>query len=785
MKRPLLFLFLLTVAAIALWLPGDYEPDEIFPQGDYYDVTVQGRLCSLTQKEDSLTLILQDCRILYDSEVYSCRRLLLSVPDHTGFDTETCQAGNLLTASGSLSSFEPARNPGNFDWQAYYLARHISYRVKAEQISVTDHHVFLLQDLVQRARLRLSGQLTLPESTYGLSDASILRALVLGDKSNLDSDTRQLYEDAGILHILSVSGLHVSLLGGAFLALAGLAHIPVRLRQLLTAGFVLLYWQLCGGSVSAGRAAVMFVCLCGASVIGRTYDSLSALALAGLLILWDSPRMLFQSGFQLSFAAVFGLQTVCPALSHHSSAQEKRQKNCSGSALRNRSASSLLSAVSPLLNHVAFALGLQLTLLPVTVWHFFRYPAYGLFLNLLILPLAPILVFLSAAGLLAGLLSLSVGRVFLTPACLILRLYEYLSRICVSLPGSSWLTGRPALWRIAVYYVVLALYCLYRQRGHRTKGCEDESPVRAHSRIPHPAPFLRLFSLPLLTVFLLSVLFLPPVSRPLTVTFLDVGQGDCAFLRTPQGTTLLIDAGSSDIKAVTEYRLTPFLEAQGVDKIDFVFLSHSDADHVNAVLQWLESGHTIGTAILPALTQTLAQDSAYRTLCEKLSSFQVSLLFFSEGQRFTEGALSLLCLAPAAPDSPQSALYTSANTASQVLLLEYEGFRILFTGDCGKEGEVLLTEALRQRNLSCQILKAGHHGSAASTGNALLNQLSADIVIVSCGVRNRYGHPHPDLLARLSERQIPCYVTADCGAVTFTIRSGKASLQTQLPIPPR
>ena len=318
MKRPLLFFFLLTVLAILIFYPRAYEPDPVFSQGLYYSVTVRGQLRTYHRQSDSLSLTLTDCQILYDGHSYQCSRLLVTTD---AYDLPL-RSGNLLLVEGSLSSFQPARNPGNFDWYAYYKAQHISYRVYAKEISITDPQTMPLQQFLLTLRESLTERL---QQICGedMETASLLTALLLGDKTLLEDDTRKQYQDGGILHILTVSGLHVSLLGTAVILLGKKLYLPPWLRGLLSSLLVFLYWQLCGGGTSAGRAAVMFLCLTAAPMLQRTYDSLSALSLAGILLLWTSPALLFQAGVQLSFGAVLGIQLVCPAFASDSATPTK------------------------------------------------------------------------------------------------------------------------------------------------------------------------------------------------------------------------------------------------------------------------------------------------------------------------------------------------------------------------------------------------------------------------------------------------------------------------------
>ncbi len=756
MKRPLLFLFALTTFGIFFLYPRTYEPDPFFPQGLYYSVTVSGQLQTYHPQANGLSLTLTDCHIYHDEQHYQCSRLLVTVDGTTDL---SLQAGNLLLVEGSLSSFSPARNPGNFDWYGYYRSQHISYRVYAEEIAITDPQTAPLRQTLLTLRNALTQRL---QQLCGedAETASLLTAFLLGDKTMLEEDTKKRYQDGGILHILTVSGLHVSLLGTAVILFGKKMHLPPWLRSLLSSLLVLSYWQLCGGGMSAGRAAVMFLCLMAAPLLGRTYDSLSALSLAGILILWHSPSLLFQAGFQLSFGAVLGIQLICPVFASHKTNQNKG-KNQPSTPVR---------LISRITSSLSLHLGLQLTLLPITLFHFFRFPLYSLLLNLLILPLTSPLFFLSASGLLLAEFlpawgSLIASWLFL-PCQWILDGYDLLCRFTLSLPYASVLPGKPELLRIALYYILLGMGCLWKHHH----GSHQTNPRSAR--------------LPLFVILALGILFLPLPSKALSVTFLDVGQGDCTFIETSTGTTLLIDSGSSDTQQMADQRLIPFLEARGVDHLDYVFLSHTDEDHLNGVTDWLEIGGGIGTAILPALPDYLAHTPSYQQAIAMLTSYQIPIHYFSQGISWQEGELTLTCLAPADPANGQSSLYESLNSASQVLLLQYQGIRILFTGDCEAEGETLLIRYLQEKQLTCHILKAGHHGSTYATSQALLDQLQPQAVIVSCGIRNRYGHPHPTMLDRVKQTGASCHVTAGCGAVSVVISGGKAQIETFLPAGP-
>lgn len=767
MKRPMFLLFCLLSLGICLWYPRSYTEDTHFPQGGSYSVRVTGTVSFYEEKKNSFSILLTDCQISYETQLYHCDCLLVS----TASDPQV-RAGNRLSLSGSLSSFLSARNPGNMDWRLYYQAQHISYRVYATSLQVVDSHVSWLKDRLLTLRdhwLTLLDQMELTWQRLSLplfssiDASSVLKALLLANQSQLSETVYGLYETAGILPILSISGLHVSLLGGGILWFCKQIRLPLWLRSLLASLLMLLYWQLCGGKISAGRAAILFLCLNLAPVIHRSYDPLSALSLAGILFLLDSPPLLFQSGFLLSFGAMLGIYLIEPSL-RPLCPQTRSDAN----------PGLWLSCRRYLSNALSFAFSLQLALFPLTLYLFFRYPLYTIPANLLVLPLTAPMLLSGILGLFVSEVSIPLGAWFALPCRGILWFYEQICRIISLLPGASLLLGRPAAIRIGIYYVLLIAFVLIRKYLHT-----PEKHSAAVSGSPGHDVFLKGISL-LLLLSLLPSLLLPLPSQKLQVAFVDVGQGDCALIRSPSGTNILIDGGSSDLAQVTEDRLIPFLESQEIGGLDYVFLSHTDEDHVNAVVGWLEAGYSIGTMILPRLNDGLSSQSSYMSIRKIAERYQIPLLFFSAGDLWQEETLSLLCLGPQAASSPAGSSYTSLNAASMVLMLEYQNLRILFTGDCGSEGETALVRELTDRNLTCDVLKAGHHGSRTSTGDALLHQLQPSLCIISCGIQNTYGHPHAEMTARLESAGIPYYTTADWGAVVLTVQNGNIRLETML-----
>lgn len=259
----------------------------------------------------------------------------------------------------------------------------------------------------------------------------------------------------------------------------------------------------------------------------------------------------------------------------------------------------------------------------------------------------------------------------------------------------------------------------------------------------------------------------------LTVTMVDVGQGDGLFLKGPTGTAYFIDGGSSDVSSVGTYRMLPFLKSQGIRTLDYVFISHGDADHLNGMEELLESqdlGIRIGNLVLPPKA---VWDEALEGLARKAKANKTRVAIINEGESITEGSFRLTCKAPSA--SYQGG---TGNAASMVLEATFGEFNMLFTGDLEGAGEEQLEESggLKQYD----VLKVAHHGSKNSTSEKFLNQTKPDIAWISSGLNNRYGHPHAETVERLGENGGRIYGTQESGAVTLKTDGKRVTIQTYL-----
>ena len=711
-KRPLLLAFLLAAFLILVLgergLPASRQPE--FPDGE--TVTLTGIVEEIAEKENSRQIRLS--HIYLSSDLSYQRQVLVYENQQT-----TLKIGYKVKAAGSYAPLEEASNPGQFDQKAYYEARGIGMVLKKAKLTVIEAKENIFFQKLYELRSFWAQNL---EKITGKEEAALLKAMLLGEKSSLKKEQKELYQSGGISHILAISGLHISLVGMLLYRFLRKKKRSYPFSALVSGSCMVVYGFLTGFGVSAKRAVFMFLVYLGAELLGETYDVVSALALSGLLILAEQPLQLFQCGFQLSFLSVGAVALGYPAL-------QKRL------GWKKKAAMSLLSGLS-----------VTLFTLPCTLYWFYEWMPYAVFLNLIVIPLVPVVFLSGAAGMLTGGVSVAAGMFLAGASAGVLRFFQTLLERTEVLPGSRAIIGQPELWQIALYYVLV---------GAAVWGGRCRARKKNQHRIE-----VRIFFI----IFALCILCLP-FHRPVEVTFLDVGQGDAVFLRTEAGTTCLIDGGSTTVSDVGTYRLLPFLKSRGVSSLDYLFLSHMDADHINGAEELLKDQFR-GIPIRHLCLSALPGDETRERLEKEARLFGTELCYISRGTVFREKGAEIRCLSPVKDQKKED-----ENENSEVLMVEISGLRILFTGDLGEEGEQELLEA--GTDLRAAVLKVGHHGSRFSTGEDFLEAVSPGFAVISCAENNRYGHPAPETVERLERAGCRIFYTMKSGAVTLYPANGK------------
>jgi len=649
--------------------------------------------------------------------------------------------GSRVVIEGVLREFEPATNPGQFDAQLYYATLGFSARIDRAKVLKEEKVPFSLREELWKFRCRLSESL---DTIFEPDDAAVLKAMLLGDKSGLPPDLKKNYKEGGILHILAISGLHISVLGMGMYRMLCKLRVPWKCCTVLCAVTMILYGVMVGMPVSAFRAIFMFLLRLFAEWKGRTYDMQTAIAVGAVLLLLQQPLYLLHAGFLLSFSAVAAIVWLKPRLLLPLSERFGTK------------GTSFLKNLHHRLDAPATSFAILFFTLPIQLLFYFETMVYAPVFNLLVLPFV-------GALLTAGVGALSLWWLlpflpFLTNVLAlfvhwILAAYEQGAKVVSNLDGAICTTGCPDMWQILCY---VALLC----------------PVLLMKKLVWK------FRIGLLcgAFFVLSI----SGHSCFSVTMLDVGQGQCICMRLPDGSTWLYDGGSLDVNEVGEYRIIPYLKSQGINTLDAVFLSHGDADHINGITEILAEGD-IGIELL--VLPVSGKDSVYAALTEGglaelmlLAEFrEVPILWLEAGMRWENAGVSVCCLHPAADAAPgissgNTDVATGDNEGSMVLYLTYNDFSMLLTGDVEKSGEELLLSALQKEGIGpVTVLQVAHHGSKYASSEAFLEQVSPRIALLSCSAENPYGHPHKEVLERLQEVGSTVLATPEYGAIEITV----------------
>ena len=737
-----------------------FSREEEFFREEYEDgVVLQGTVQSVKEKDGTLEVVLKNCET-EDADGETLRSVLCYLNE----DSEFPAVGEKIRVFGEGKTADPARNPGVFDHQLYCRAKGISGIIYADGYTGMGGKAHIVSDSLYRIRRQLSGRLkliALPE------DAGILSAVLLGEKEDLDSAVYELYRKNGISHLLAISGLHISIVGLGIWKLFRKGGAGFWISGIFAGGFLIAYGMMVGSGPSVVRAVSMAGLSFLAAAAGRTYDLPTAMCIPALGLLLTHPYLLTQASFQLSFLAVISL--VYPGRLF----SVRRE-----TFFTNEKFSAAASAFF-------VSLSLQMVTAPVVCWHSFGIPVYGVFLNLLVIPLMTYVVLSGFIGLGLSFLSVSAGGAMLGGAHYILKLYEVVCNGIGKLPGAELVLGQPEVWKIGYYYGLVVSGAIIYERGmkiaekfhekkHKSKEKSEESVLNLwKTRILIDRKHRLVF---LCAAWLLAFFFLLP-SRPagLSVTFLDVGQGDGIVLRFASR-TILVDCGSSQQKSVGEKVLVPYLRSQGVTYVDLAVMTHGDQDHINGIrylLEHPESGIRLGGLMMPKA----GNDEIYGKMAELAKEQEIPVYYAAAGDRIENIAGKGMYMECLSPDGEEK--FSDRNEESLVFRVTYDRFSMMLTGDLETGGEENLVESGVLSPVT--VLKAGHHGSATSSGESFLEKLFPEITVLSYGRKNRYGHPAKEVKERLEKFGSEILETGISGAVMIETDGKRMKVRTMLP----
>lgn len=762
---------------------------------------LRGKVMYVEEQEKKWKLLLSACIVdtalekknssLKNEEKYQRRndlhfqKLILYLPkESTGEGSMPLPLpGQICSVKGHFLELSPATNEGEFSLPSYYKGEGISGVFQAKTIELVrgESSPFAKELFTLKQSLGNRIDALFPEETAGF-----LKSLFLGERSGITLSEKSLYQSAGISHILAISGLHLSLLGGFFYRLLRKIKLSSLLSSLITSFFLFSYFLFTGSSHSAFRALFMLFLRFAAIQLGKGKDLLSQLSFALLFLLWLNPLSLYSIGMQCSFFTlfVFFLLEERPGKAVRKKKEKALSKICKKHALGFSKHPSLLlkfpaylsklipCLLSTLPHRLQGSFLFYLALLPLFSLTQFSFPLYAPLLNLLLLPLLPFFFLLGAVSiflsylpeqdfLLLRLLSFS-SRFLLN---LLFQIFHLFMEKSLALPFSQIPLGKMQALSVMFYFLFLYLLFFF--------------------------PKAKSLSLLLSLGFLLSLpLYLPKPPKELEITALDVGQGD-GFVLRKGALVFTIDNGSTSKNLFPEQIFFPYCKAKRIQHIDYALLTHCDRDHISGIQALLEKNPSISLShlILPA---SALQDHRYDLLKRLAYNHGADVSYWQKGDElvFSEQGICLSTKKNAWAENPStskkrgpdtkghqlhircfypndSTYIEEANAHSIGCLLEYGHFRMLFTGDMPKESEEALLENCRETEASpvVDVLKLAHHGSKTSSCPSFLSETRAKFALFSYGKKNRYGHPHKSTVENCKKYRLFPLETAKLGEI--------------------
>lgn len=575
--------------------------------------------------------------------------------------------------------------------------------------------------------------------------AALLTGILLGDDNGLPPDLKEHFRATGMTHIIAISGFNIAILTGVLIA----ASRPIfghKRSAYFVLGGIALYTILVGADAAVVRAAIMgALFVIAARLLGRPTFAPAALFAAAIAMTLADPFILWNVGFQLSFAATLGLMLYVGPWSRWTETHLRRFADPERANELTRTLSEIVLAT----------LAAMLLTLPLIAYHFGQLSLISPLANLFILPAQPGVMIWGGLATLTGLVIPAVGQLFAWVSWLFLSWTIELVRFFAGLPFASVPITIPPLAIVALFAVILGLTWYLRQKPDR----RDELLERLSYNLPRRAILVALAIAAILSV----VWALSQPDGELHVAFLDVGQGDATFIQTPSGRQILIDGGAYP-SVINDHlgRKIPFWDRE----IDIVVATHPDADHASGLPGVLDR-YRVGRLITNGQQ---AEEESYQALLAAASENEVPIHQAVAGEVISIGdgvRLEILNSSDQLPATDDR----SDNDNSVAIRGLYGNFSLLLTGDAGGAAEREMLSA--GRPLASLVYQAGHHGARDSSSAAFLEAVRPQYIVISAGEGNRFDHPHEEVLQRAADVGAAVLRTDELGTIEV-ITDGQA-----------
>lgn len=638
--------------------------------------------------------------------------------------------GDRLEVHGMPEIPKETDNPGDFSYKEYLENQGIQLILKKWQgpgirkVGVGEINPFVNLCLKAKNFLR-----SIMYSSMEAEKAGILEGILFGTTGGIDQRAKQNFAAIGVIHILSVSGYHVGVLVAVCSSIAVLLGFNQIGRTILIVFATLFYAIMTGVSPPVIRALIMAWVMILAGLYRKNYDWPSSLCAAALVILFFSPHSLYDAGFQLSFMATWGIFYLAPVIKK------------------------LLPADFFLKSAIIITISAQIAVFPITSYYFNYFSIVSLPANLIIVPIISIIMLLGAIAITGGIFWLPLAGAVNAATGLLIELVMWIARFLSGLPFATVNTRQPALLEVAAFYLILCAIVEVTQK-------EDVRLSLKRYWYFHKKTIIT-GGLFLIAVLVWVGIFFPGQGK-FEVTFLNVGQGDCTFIKSPDGKYILVDTGgvSKDGQSAASFDpgekiLLPYLRRAGIDNIDLLVLTHPHMDHFGGAEALVGKINVDQIMISPQFRE----DSEGTELISKFLAKGTQIKEIEGGETIIFDENIVLEMLNTAPSR-----YTNVNNGSLIARVGYGDFHLMLTGDA--EQIVLDDLAPQLSDRECDVVKVPHHGSRNAWSENFYKAVHPKLAVISVGP-NTFGHPSKEVLEGLRKMGITIFRTDQQGAIIF------------------
>lgn len=683
-------------------------------------------------RENSINYIVKTSEIMLQGEIKKVkgRIILTTLKDESSF---SLGYGREVEISGQINVPKGRRNPGGFDYRRYLAGKGISAAIFATGNSIHVGENYSPNVLVKTGFFLRNSIVDVINRSLPPQQAGLLNGMLIGYREGLSTEVQNAFSDAGLSHIMAVSGANVAFIVAPLVFMFRRLRIRQKIANISIIGVLMLFVFITGFSPSVMRAVIMAVIILAGRMIRREAEVITSISLAAVLMLIYNPFTFFDIGFQLSFAATLSLVLFYKNI--------KKMLNCRF----------IPGFITELL---AVTLAAQVGVIPITALYFNKISIISLFSNLAVVPVVELITLLGSAMALLGQISIVFSQVIGYVNSTFLSFVLYVSKTSASMPFAVVKAVTPPIAFIVIYYFLAMFFLWYKPL----------SKVRLK-----PVYYGTAFAGILLAACLYMI-----IPRGLEVVFIDVGEGDSTFIKTYSGRTVLIDGGGSISKGgkepdgpnVGDTTVIPFLLDYGVTSLDLVVATHGHDDHIQGLIPVLKS-FKAGNLVMP----DIAEKKELKPLIAIAEAKGVLIRACTSGDRIRLDDRTYFDVLN--PDSNPAGNKISLNNSSLVLKLHYKTTSILFSGDVEQETENFLLES--KSDIKADILKVAHHGSGNSTTPAFIDRVQPGAAVISVG-KNNFGHPSKKVLETLKSKDVRLFRTDEDGAVILKSNGERISI---------